>query len=125
MPSDVEDRYCKQIVSEAKMRLASGKTRWVERSKENHFLDLEAMQIAAAEMLNVQRMSGAIRQPPKALSTEEVETGPEIAPSARSLQHQRDKDPREYHSLFVELQQPRNWVRDGGRLRGNWFNPRG
>jgi len=122
LPSDVEDRYCKQIVSEAKMRLASGKTRWVERSKENHFLDLESMQVAAAEMLNVQRMSGAARQQPPP-PAEEAETGP--APPARPPQHQRDKDPREFHSLFIEKQQPRNWVRDGGRLRGNWFNPRG
>jgi hypothetical protein len=101
-------------------RLASGKARWVERSKENHFLDLEAMQMAAAEMLNVQRMSGAIRpQPPKAPPEQTPETGPEIG---GLVERRRDRDPREYHRGVLEARQSHNL--DQGRwsvTAGSWL----
>src|ERR1700730_14240392 len=46
-----------------------------------------------------------------------------VAPPARPLTPQRERDPREYHSAFVEARRPHNWVRDGGRPpRGRWFN---
>jgi phage terminase large subunit GpA-like protein len=122
LPSDIEDGYCRQIVSEARMRLASGKVRWVERSKQNHYLDLESMQAAAADMLNVHRISGMARptQRQEAPSPgQEPETGFEAGRPAPP-QH-RDKDPNEYHQAFLEKSQPYNWVRDGGRPRG-WMD---
>ena len=33
-------------------------------------------------------------------------------------------DPREYHSLWVESRQPKNWVRDGGKISGWWDRER-
>ena len=66
LPHDVSEDYCRQIVSEARVRLASGRIRWTRRSKENHFLDLEAMQCAAAHLINAGRIpaeSGVHRAP--------------------------------------------------------------
>jgi phage terminase large subunit GpA-like protein len=56
LPHDVSEDFCRQIVSEARVRLASGRVKWVRRSKENHFLDLEAMQCAAAHLINAGRI---------------------------------------------------------------------
>jgi phage terminase large subunit GpA-like protein len=64
LPSDADDEYCKQIISEARMRLASGRVRWIERSKENHYLDCEAMQAAASHLLNVARIANREDKPP-------------------------------------------------------------
>ena len=52
LPHDVSEDYCRQIVSEARVKLASGRVKWVRRSSENHFLDLELMQFACAELHN-------------------------------------------------------------------------
>ena len=53
LPVDTTDDYCKQIVSEARVKKPNGQPQWVPRSRENHFLDCEAMQAAAGHMLNV------------------------------------------------------------------------
>jgi phage terminase large subunit GpA-like protein len=52
----VDDDYCHQIVSEARIKNPTGKVEWVPRSRHNHFLDCEAMQAAAGYLLNVQRI---------------------------------------------------------------------
>ena len=56
LPEDVTEDYLKQIVSEARVRRPSGKVVWIQRSKDNHFFDCEAMQAAAAAMLNVSKL---------------------------------------------------------------------
>ncbi|MGE8942688.1 terminase gpA endonuclease subunit [Leptospira interrogans] len=53
LPEDVEDDYCKQIVSEARVKKPNGQPQWVQRSRENHYLDCEAMQAAVGHMLSV------------------------------------------------------------------------
>lgn len=53
---NVEDDYCHQLVSEARMKLPTGKVEWVQRSRDNHFFDCEAMLAAAGYLLNVQRI---------------------------------------------------------------------
>jgi phage terminase large subunit GpA-like protein len=57
VPDDVSEDYCMQIVSEARSRNPSGVVKWVARSKENHFLDCEAMQVAAAMSLNLFKLT--------------------------------------------------------------------
>ena len=52
----VDDDYCHQIVSEARLKLPTGRVEWVQRSRDNHFFDCEAMQAAAGYLLNVQRI---------------------------------------------------------------------
>lgn len=64
LPHDIDDDYCKQIVSESRLKLPSGRTQWIRRSRENHFLDCEAMQAAAAHLLNAARISERRTPPP-------------------------------------------------------------
>lgn len=56
LPEDISDDYCKQIVSEARITAPGLKTKWVQKSKDNHFFDCEAMQAAAAVILNLQKL---------------------------------------------------------------------
>lgn len=51
----ISDDYCKQIVSESRVVLDSGRVEWTRLNKDNHFLDCEAMQGAASYLLNMQR----------------------------------------------------------------------
>jgi phage terminase large subunit GpA-like protein len=66
LPADVTETYCCQIVSEGRVKKPSGGYTWVQRSRDNHFLDCEAMAYAAAYMLGVQRIAdGAQRRRPE------------------------------------------------------------
>ncbi|HVR49317.1 MAG TPA: terminase gpA endonuclease subunit, partial [Pseudorhodoferax sp.] len=60
---DASEDYCKQIVSEVRVIGPSGRTKWVPRSRHNHFLDCEAMAAAAAHLLNVQKLRDGIKDP--------------------------------------------------------------
>jgi phage terminase large subunit GpA-like protein len=122
LPHDVDDDYCRQIVSEARIRLASGRVKWVRRSRENHFLDCEAMQAAAAHLLNAARIGAGARRP-----TEPVKPPPQQDdrpwPAARA-----DIDPNEMHQALAEATRPQGairpsgWIYGGARPRGSWFN---
>lgn len=52
LPMDASDDYCMQMVSESRIRLPSGAPKWVQRTKDNHYFDCEAMQAAAGSMIN-------------------------------------------------------------------------
>ena len=54
---DATDDYCRQIVSEARARRISGAHTWVRNSRENHYLDAEALAAAAAHLVGVQRIA--------------------------------------------------------------------
>ncbi|NNV22081.1 terminase [Ochrobactrum pseudogrignonense] len=56
LPEDISEDYARQIVSESRMRAPGGKVKWVQRSKENHFLDCESMQGACAMILNLSKL---------------------------------------------------------------------
>ncbi|CCF19153.1 Phage terminase GpA [Pseudorhizobium banfieldiae] len=56
VPEDVTEDYCKQVVSEVRIKSPGGKVKWVAKSKLNHFLDCEAMQAAAAMILNLAKL---------------------------------------------------------------------
>jgi phage terminase large subunit GpA-like protein len=60
LPRGVGEDYCRQLVGESRMRLASGKTVWVKRST-NDMLDAEAIQVLLANMHGVKNL-----QPPEA-----------------------------------------------------------
>lgn len=51
------DDYCKQLVSEVRT-VVDGKPKWVQRYKDNHYLDAEAICEAMAWSLNVQHLPG-------------------------------------------------------------------
>lgn len=56
LPDDVPEYYLRQLVSEARIQKPGKKPVWVQRSKDNHFFDVEAMQVAAGWMLGAQRI---------------------------------------------------------------------
>lgn len=53
---DATEDYCRQVVSEARMRRSGGGVTWVQRSRHNHYLDAEALAYAAAKMLGLDRL---------------------------------------------------------------------
>lgn len=55
---DVTEDYCRQLVAEVRIITDSNKPQWIQRSRENHFLDAEAMAAAAGHLLNVQHLRG-------------------------------------------------------------------
>lgn len=59
---DVTDEYCQQIVSEARTLSPAGRPVWVQRSRENHFLDAEALAAAAGYLVNVHRLGPGVRR---------------------------------------------------------------
>lgn len=67
LPKDVNEDYCRQIVSESRVGNPGGKVQWIRKSKDNHFLDVEAMQAAASIMLNLSKLRDG--PPPRRRST--------------------------------------------------------
>lgn len=59
---NVTDDYLKQIVSEARVTKPGGGSSWLQKHRDNHFLDCEAMAFAAAFMLGVLRLSAPRRK---------------------------------------------------------------
>lgn len=80
--NDVTEDYCRQLVAEARVMTPSGKPQWVQRSRENHYLDAEAMAAAAGHMLNVQHLRGAGVSPPStaAQTAKPVDAMPPASP---------------------------------------------
>lgn len=59
---EISEDYCRQLVAEAMVRGPGGKAAWIERSRDNHYLDAEAMAAAAGFMLNVQHLKLGVRR---------------------------------------------------------------
>lgn len=53
---DATEGYCRQLVAEARVRSPTGAPIWIERSRDNHYLDCEAMAAAAGFMLNAHHL---------------------------------------------------------------------
>jgi phage terminase large subunit GpA-like protein len=83
LPSDTTEAYCRQIVSEGRVKKPSGGYTWIQRSRDNHFLDCEAMAYAAAYMLGVQRIADTA-QPRKATSRAKP-TEPNVAVAPKPI----------------------------------------
>lgn len=81
-PDDVDEDYCKQVVSEVRIiNRETGKPQWIKRTRQNHFLDTEALCAVAAYTLNVQRIpEGVVRSVAAASPTGEAP--PTRTPSA-------------------------------------------
>lgn len=97
LPSDVSDDYCKQIVSEARVRKPNGSPEWVQRSRDNHFLDCEAMQAGLAHWMRYDLLT-APEEPD--YPADEPETPPKRAAPRKSatsavaaLKQQQPKQP--------------------------------
>lgn len=59
---DITEDYCRQIVSEARVKKPGGGFAWVEKSRNNHFLDCEALAYAAAYMAGVNKIDRRARR---------------------------------------------------------------
>lgn len=57
LPEDITEDYCRQIVSETRIISPVGKPVWVRKSRNNHFLDCEAMAAAAAYQLRLHNLT--------------------------------------------------------------------
>lgn len=57
LPEDITEDYCRQIVSEVRTISPVGKPLWVRKSRNNHFLDCEAMAAAAAFYLRLHNLT--------------------------------------------------------------------
>lgn len=57
LPEDITEDYCRQIVSESRVISPVGKPVWVRKSRNNHFLDCEAMAAAAAYHLRLHNLT--------------------------------------------------------------------
>lgn len=53
---ETSDEYCRHIVSEELVLKASGRGKWVRRSRNNHYLDAEVNALAAALSLNAHKL---------------------------------------------------------------------
>lgn len=50
---DVSDDYCQQVTAEARVVKPSGQFSWIRIRRDNHYLDCEMMQVAAAHMMGL------------------------------------------------------------------------
>lgn len=85
--AEATEDYCKQLVAEARVVKATGKPSWLKIRQDNHFLDCEMLNAAAARMERVDLIpDGALRavetevqrpkrKPPAAPSREKTQTG--------------------------------------------------
>ncbi len=53
IPQNADDDYCQQVVAEQRLVKASGHVSWIKIRRDNHYLDCEALNSAAAHMLQV------------------------------------------------------------------------
>lgn len=61
---DATDDYCQQLVAEQRLAKPSGRVVWIKTRRDNHYLDAEALNVAAAHLLNVHNLL-----PPKPADT--------------------------------------------------------
>lgn len=56
LSADTTDDYCQQLVAEQRLTKASGHVTWIKARQDNHYLDAEALNVAAGHMLQVQTL---------------------------------------------------------------------
>lgn len=61
LSEDTTDDYCMQLVAEARTVKPSGKVEWVKIRKDNHYLDCEMMNAAAAHLLQLNLLTEETR----------------------------------------------------------------
>lgn len=80
VPQDVTDDYCQQVTAEARVTKPSGAVTWVRIRKDNHFLDCEALNVAAAHSLGVHRAKERTKTAEAAEAPEDVRPPPPNPP---------------------------------------------
>lgn len=77
--AEIGDDYCRQVVAETRGTSSSGKVVWERLRRENHYLDCEAMNAAAAHILRLHALPKPKAAP---ASSEDAVTGGEPAQAA-------------------------------------------
>lgn len=77
---DADENYARQMVSEARV-VVNGKPSWVRRSRDNHYLDCEALAGAAAYFLNAHRIGANARRKGQDDEVDEADEHPAEAPA--------------------------------------------
>ena len=62
---DTPDEYCRQLVSESRVMLSSGRVKWEKIRDNNHYLDCEMMNVGAAHILRLHRLREEAPKPQK------------------------------------------------------------
>ncbi len=105
LPQDTTEDYCRQIVSESRTTGPTGQPHWIKRSKDNHFLDCEALNAAAAHMLQAYRIRGdltCLASPPEDV----VSVKPELSePERKQVQQSKERK-----SAPRERRKKRSWA---------------
>lgn len=57
LPVDVTEEYCMQLTAEARTVNASGRVQWVRIRRDNHYFDVEALNVAASHVLRLHALS--------------------------------------------------------------------
>jgi phage terminase large subunit GpA-like protein len=111
LPHDATEDYMRQVVSEARVRLASGRIKWVRRSRQNHFLDCESMNAAGAHLLNVARIGPTrVAALPPPLDAPETGTAPPPQPAPLRPGQQYYPDGTPFYPPPNQAR-PTSWVR--------------
>lgn len=108
-PKAAED-YARQLVSEARVKTPSGKPQWIRRSRQNHFLDCEALNAAAGYFLNVQRIGSkaAANKAPAPDQGEEVLPGQAVASNPPPAKAATGAQPSKYAMMAAKMNMMRN-----------------
>jgi len=85
LPEDISESYCRMMVSEVREVIA-GKPVWTPITRDNHFLDCEALAAAAGRLLNVERI-------PEGVSRDWDAKAPAPLPAADAVQTVADAVP--------------------------------
>lgn len=101
VPDDITEDYARQLVSEVRVVTLSKGAAWVRRSKDNHFLDCEALAAAAAYALGVQRLPAGIKrnsdapvpEPAPEAETEQTEAQDEAGDEVEQPVKKKHKQP--------------------------------
>lgn len=75
-----DDEYMASILSEARMKTPAGKPIWIEKSRNNHYLDCEALAYAAGWLELAQRIPGdhPITKPPEGFVSDDHPAAPQV-----------------------------------------------
>lgn len=63
LPIDATDDYCQQLVAEQRLVKATGRATWIKTSVDNHYLDAEALNAAAAHSLSLHTLKPIADRP--------------------------------------------------------------
>lgn len=70
--ADATDDYCQQLVAESRAVAPSGRVSWIRVRKENHYLDCEALNIAAAHILGVHTLKSQPKAEEKTANPQQI-----------------------------------------------------